>query len=124
MVGWALGLAFTGLAYGSIGDGAGDLLGDNPTAEQMLTAGAGDLVAGFQAVSLVMLALLTSGFAISSALRPRAEEDSGHAEAVLATATSRTRWLLGNVAVTVAGSVVVLAGGRARDGCRLRPGDR
>ena len=90
----------------------------------MLTAGAGDLVAGFQAVSLVMLALLTSGFAISSALRPRGEEDAGHAEAVLATATSRTRWLLGHVAVTVAGSVAGAGGGRARDGRRLRPGDR
>ena len=109
VLGWALGLAFTGLAYGSIGDGAGDLLGDNPAAEQMLTAGGGDLVAGFQAVSLVMLAMLTSGFAISSALRPRGEEDAGHAEAVLATATSRSRWLLGQVVVTVAGSALVLA---------------
>ena len=31
VLGWALGLAFTGLAYGSIGDDAGDLLGDNPS---------------------------------------------------------------------------------------------
>ena len=57
-------------------------------------------------VSLVMLAMLTSGFAISSALRPRGEEDAGHAEAVLATATSRSRWLLGQVVVTVAGSAL------------------
>ena len=108
VIGWALGLALTGLAYGSIGDSAGDLIGDNPAAEQMLTAGAGDIVAGFQAVSLVMLALLTAGFAVSSALRPRGEELAGRAEPVLATAAWRSRWLLGNVAVTVLGTVLVL----------------
>ncbi|WP_432478483.1 ABC transporter permease [Nocardioides sp. GXQ0305] len=108
VVGWALGLGFTGLAYGSIGDSAGDLIGDNEAAAEMMTAGGGDMVAGFQAVSMVMLALLTAGFAISSALRPRTEEESGRVEPVLATATSRTRWLLGNVVVTVAGSALVL----------------
>jgi len=109
VLGWALGLGFTGLAYGSIGDGAGDLIGDNQAAQQMMTAGAGDLVSGFQAVSMVTLALLTAGFAISSALRPRGEEDAGRVEPLLATATSRTRWLLGHVVVTVIGSVLVLA---------------
>ena len=108
VVGWALGLGLTGLAYGSIGDGAGDLIGDNAAAEQMLTAGGGDLVAGFQAVSMVMLAMLTSGFAISSALRPRAEEEAGRLEPLLATATSRTRWLAGHLVVTVVGAAVVL----------------
>ena len=108
VAGWAAGMLLAGLAYGSIGDGAGDLIGDNPAAEQMLTAGAGDLVAGFQAVSLVMLALLASGFAVSSAQRSRTEEESGRVEAVLATATSRSAWLWGDVAVTVVGSVLVL----------------
>ena len=108
VIGWALGLALTGLAYGSIGDSAGELIGDNEATQQMLTAGAGDLVAGFQAVSMVMLALLASAFAISSALRPRGEELSGRLEPVLATAASRSRWLLAHVAVTVLGSALVL----------------
>jgi ABC-2 type transport system permease protein len=55
-----------------------------------------------------MLALIASGFAISSALRPRGEEDAGRVEALLATALRRRDWLLGHVAVTVLGTVAVL----------------
>ncbi len=111
VMGWALGLALTGVAYGSIGDGAGDLIGDSSAATRVFTAGADDMVAGFQAVSLMMLALLASGFAVSSALRPRGEEDAGRVESLLATATSRSRWLLAHMSVTVIGTVVVLGAG-------------
>ena len=76
-----------------------------------MAAGGDDLVAGFHAVAMLMVALLASGFAVSSALRPRGEEEAGRGEPLLATATSRTRWLGGHVAVTVLGSVVVLGVG-------------
>ncbi len=111
VVGWSAGLALTGLSYGSIGDSAGDLMGDSEAARDLLSAGGSDLVAGFHAVSMLMLALLASGFALSSALRARGEEDAGRGEPVLATATSRRRWLGGHVAVTVLGSVLVLGAG-------------
>ena len=125
VVGWSLGLALTGLAYGSIGDSAGDLIGDNEAARDLMAAGGDDLVAGFQAVSMLMLAMLTSGFAVSSALRPRAEEEAGRGEPLLATATSRTRWLVGHIAVTVLGSVLVLgiAGAGLGVGYALVTGD-
>ena len=48
-------------------------------------------------------------FAISSALRPRSEEENGHLEALCATGLSRRRWLLGHVAMTVGGVLAVLA---------------
>jgi ABC-2 type transport system permease protein len=108
VLGWSIGLAFTGVAYGSIGDSAGDLIGDSDAARDLMSAGASDLVAGFHAVSMLMLAMLASGFAVSSALRPRGEEDAGRGEPLLATAASRTRWLGGHVAVTVLGTVLVL----------------
>jgi ABC-2 type transport system permease protein len=111
VIGWAIGLLATGLAYGSIGNDAGDLMGDSETARDLMVAGGGDLVDGFFAMALTMQALLTAGFAISSALRPRGEEEAGHAEVVLATAQSRTRWLLSQVGVTVIGTAVVLAAG-------------
>ena len=76
----------------------------------MLTAG-GDLVAGFLAMSMTMLAMLAAGFAISSSLRPRGEEDAGRAEILLATGESRSRWLLGQVGVTVVGTALVLGAG-------------
>ena len=69
----------------------------------------GDLVDGFYATSIVTLALISAGFAVSSALRPRGEEDGGRVEPLLATGLPRSHWLLGHVAVTVVGTVVVLA---------------
>ncbi|HEX6149685.1 polyketide antibiotic transporter [Nocardioides sp.] len=111
VIGWSLGLLAAGLAYGSIGNDAGDLMGDSDAAREVMVAAGGDLVDGFFAMAMTILALLASGFAISSALRPRGEEDAGHAEVVLATATSRTRWLLSQVCVTVVGSAVVVGAG-------------
>ncbi len=111
ILGWGAGSALVGLSYGSIGDSAGDLIGDNEAARELMAGGGSDLVAGFQAVSMLALALLASGFAVSSALRARGEEESGRGEPLLATGTSRTSWWGGQVAVTVLGSVLVLGVG-------------
>jgi len=72
-----------------------------------------------------MLALIGCGFAISSALRPRTEEDDGRLESMLATALPRGRWLLGHTLVTVGGTVAVLlgAGGGLALGYLLVTGD-
>jgi ABC-2 type transport system permease protein len=111
VIGWSLGLLVTGLSYGSIGNDAGDLMGDSEAARDLMIAAGGDLVDGFFAMAMTTLALLAAGFAISSALRPRGEEDAGHAEAVLATGESRTRWLVSQVGVTVVGTTIVLGAG-------------
>ena len=108
LLGWAAGVLLTGLSYGSMGDSVEELMGSNDLTKEMLAAGAGNLVDGFYAVAMVLLALMGTGFAVSSALRPRAEEDSGRVESLLATGLSRTRWLLGHVAVTVVGTLVVV----------------
>ena len=108
--GWSAGLFLTGVSYGSIGNSVEDLLGGNEFARDAMAAGAtGDLVDGFYATAMVMLALIASGFAISSALRPRGEEDAVRAESLLATGLSRQAWLAGHVVVTVGGTIVVLA---------------
>lgn len=108
VLGWAGGLLFTGLAYGSIGSDVGSVVGNSSTTREMFVR-SGDLVDGFYGVAMLMLALLTGGFAIASALRPRTEEDGGRLEALLATGLSRSRWLVGHVAVTVVGVLLVLA---------------
>ncbi len=110
VAGWSAGLLLTGVAYGSIGDSAGELLGDSGAAREVFVGG-GDLVAGFFATSGVVLALFAAGFAVSSALRLRGEEDDGRAEVLLATALRRRDWLGAHAAVTAAGSLVVLASG-------------
>lgn len=108
VIGWAAGMLLIGLSYGSIGDDVGALVGDSGVTRDMFLQGLDDLVDGFYATSMLMLALTASGFAISSALRPRGEEEAGRVEGLLATGLSRGDWLLGHVAVTVAGTVLVL----------------
>jgi ABC-2 type transport system permease protein len=107
--GWAVGLFLTGLSYGSIGDSVEDLVGDSDFAEAFGAGVTDNLVDGFYASAIVQLALLACGFAISSTLRPRAEEDAGHGEVLLATGLSRRAWLGAHVLVTVAGTTLVLA---------------
>jgi ABC-2 type transport system permease protein len=92
-----------------MGDGVGDLVGDSSVSKDMILQGSADVVDGFYATLSVMLALLAGGFAISSALRPHSEEEGGRLESLLATALPRSRWLGGHVAVTVVGTLSVLA---------------
>jgi ABC-2 type transport system permease protein len=109
VTGWAIGLLLGGLGFGALGDGVGDLVGDSSYSRDVLLHGTADVVDGFYATMIVMLALLAAGFSISSALRPRSEEDDGRVEPLLATGLTRSAWLGGHVAVTVAGTVLVLA---------------
>jgi ABC-2 type transport system permease protein len=111
VLGWTGGVALMGLAYGSIGDDVGTLIGDSTTSRDVFVQGGGSLVDGFYAVAIATVALIAAGFTVSSALRPRTEEDDGRVEALLATGLSRRRWLLAQVATTVLGSLLVLAGG-------------
>ena len=53
----------------------------------------------FLAYIFVFMAVISSGFAVASVLRLRSEEESGRAEAVLATPVSRTTWLAATTAV-------------------------
>jgi ABC-2 type transport system permease protein len=108
LLGWSLGLLLVGLSYGSLGTDVGDLLGDSGTTQDMFVRGGADLVEGFYATSIVMLALMSCGYAIAAALRPRHDEAAGVAEVLLATGLSRERWLFAQVVLTVAGSTLVV----------------
>jgi ABC-2 type transport system permease protein len=109
LVGWAVGLLLGGLAFGSMGDSVKDLVGDSSYSRDVILQGSSDVVDGFYATMIVMLALIAAGFSISSALRPHGEEDAGRLEPLLATGLPRSAWLLGHVAVTLLGTVLVLA---------------
>ncbi len=113
VAGWAIGVLFVGLAYGAIGNDVGALVGDSQASRDLFAQGGVDLLDGFYATSCLMLALIGCGFAISSALRPRTEEDDGRVESMLATALPRRRWLLGHTLVTVGGTLTVLVGAAA-----------
>jgi ABC-2 type transport system permease protein len=108
VVAWVAGMALSGIAYGSVVTDVGDLIGDNSSLDDLIAQGSGSLTETFLATTLLSMALIAGGFAISSTLRLRSEETAGHGEAVLATATSRPRWSSSHLLIALAGSVLLL----------------
>jgi ABC-2 type transport system permease protein len=108
LLGWAAALALTGVAYGSVGKDVGDLIGDNQAFEDIIAQAGGSLTDSFFNTSLLMMALITGGFAVSSVLRLRSEETGGRAEVLLATAVSRARWAASHLTVAIAGSALIM----------------
>jgi ABC-2 type transport system permease protein len=108
VLGWVLGVGLLGVAYGSLGDSIEQYIADNPEVAAYLPGGAADVVDSYLALTVAMGALLAAAFGVAATLRARAEETSGRAEPVLATATSRHAWLAGNLGVALIGSALVL----------------
>jgi polyether ionophore transport system permease protein len=106
---WTLGLGLAGVSYGSVGQDIRDLIGNNNVFEDIIAQGGGSLTDAFFTTSLLMLALIAGGFAISSTLRLRSEEAGGRAEPLLATGLGRTRWVASYLAVALGGSVALTA---------------
>lgn len=114
LVGWAAGTALIGLVFGAMSEELQELVGSNPTFAAYFAATGGDLADSFLATGLLVVSLIGAAFAVASALRLRQEEVAGRAELLLTAGLGRTRWLVGGLVVTAAGTgVVVLAGGVA-----------
>ncbi|MFD4368015.1 ABC transporter permease [Rhodococcus sp. NPDC058521] len=112
IIGWAATALGLGAAFGAVGADAGRL---GESSEAMLDLiggfGGGDLVDSYFAMTAVLLAVVAAGGALGGALRSRAEEQTGRADILLATALSRPRWLTSHLAVAAATSVTVLVAG-------------
>lgn len=111
MTGWLVGAFVGGIGYGSIGDDVTSIVGDSQFSRDVFAVEGAGLVDSFYASAALLLAMVFAGFTISSALRPRAEEDAGRVEPLLATALLRRRWLLGHLSMTVLGTSAVLGAG-------------
>jgi ABC-2 type transport system permease protein len=112
LIAWAAGLFLTGVAYGSIVDQLDDLLGDNNAAKDLIAqAGGASITDSYLATTMLTVALIATGYAIQSALRLRAEENADRVEPLLATPTSRDRWVTSHVALSLVGGAVVVAAG-------------
>lgn len=110
LTGWAIGLFLVGAVYGSIADDVDELVADNPDfADFLADLHGASLTDSFFATSTTMLALLAAGFAISSVLTSRTEENAGRAEPVLAGPVGRERWAGSHVAIAVGGTVLIVA---------------
>jgi ABC-2 type transport system permease protein len=112
LIAWAVGLFLTGVAYGSIIDQLDELVGDNETAKDFIAqAGGPSIRDSYLATTMLTVALIATGYAIQSALRLRTEENAGRVEPLLATPTSRDRWVTSHVAMAFVGGALVMAAG-------------
>jgi ABC-2 type transport system permease protein len=107
-----LGVGVLGLVYGSVADSIEEFVEDNEAMNDFLTsAGVGSVTDAFLGTTLLILALIGSGYAVQSALRLRSEETSLRAEPVLVAGVSRRAWTSSHLALALAGSVIVVAAG-------------
>lgn len=96
---WTIAMAVWGTIFGLVAPGIGDLLGSS-VAHDIIEKLGGELIGAV----LKFVALIVSCFAIQVVSHTAGDEASGRAEAVLATATSRTRWIAATLAVALLGS--------------------
>jgi ABC-2 type transport system permease protein len=110
LVAWMAGFALLGLLFGGVAEGVGDLMHDDPAVQEMFArlGGSAGLIDSFFAGVMTIIGLIASAYAVQATLRLRAEETSGRAEPVLATATSRLRWAASHLAFGLLGPALAL----------------
>jgi ABC-2 type transport system permease protein len=110
LIGWGAALVIAAAVYGGITGPIVDAFEDLP--ETMIDVMGGDpsrLLDGYVSTMALSFAIVLAVFVILGLQAARGEETKGRAEPVLATATSRSAWLGGHVAVVAAGVAVLLA---------------
>ncbi|MBX6749481.1 MAG: ABC transporter permease [Micromonosporaceae bacterium] len=108
IVGWLIGLFLLSLTFGSLSSEIEQFFEENPAAVALLSGGAEDVVNGYLGFTTVLLSVFAGVYGVSAMLRARSEETGGRAEPVLATRTSRWRWLGSHVAVVGVGTAALL----------------
>ncbi len=103
--GWAVALFLSGLAFGSMTKSLHEAAETNELIAKMLVAQGND---GIYTTMTQFLAAAASAYVATAVLRVHSDEQSGLAEAVLAGAVSRWRWLFSAVAAAVLGSIVLM----------------
>ncbi|GAA1978552.1 ABC transporter [Isoptericola halotolerans] len=99
----------TGTLLPQIGTMIGDVIADNPVAQQIFGADPSQLSVSFVGVMILYAALCCAGYAIVMSQRPKEEESSGRGEVVFSHPVSRTRWLGAQAVVAGLGTAVLLA---------------
>ena len=108
---WVASFAIVGVALGSLANDIGSVIGDSRAVRDALAkiGGQHGLADAYLATSMSAFGLIAAVYAVQAILRLRAEETGGHAEALLATGVSRTRWTLSHAAIAAAGTLAILA---------------
>jgi ABC-2 type transport system permease protein len=111
IIGWSLTIVLCALLFGSVVQAMTDLLADAGSTATAMIGGTG--VKALLSLLVMMIALLTTVFALQSAISLRADEASGIVEPQLAGALSRTRWALQRLLIPAVGTAVLLLVGGA-----------
>jgi ABC-2 type transport system permease protein len=109
VIGWAVGMLVSGYFLGLVADQAEELASNEAVAEMLAMAGQGSITDIYLGTTMLMMAIIATGFTVGSMLRPRGEERTERAQPVLATPVSRSRWLLDHAAVAAGGTVLIMA---------------
>lgn len=108
LAGWAVGYALLGFICGNIASNVGPLLDSKQAREFIQKLGGTQVLSdAFLAAEFSIIAVVTAAYGISAAMRLHSEEESGHAEMVLATAVSRTSWLASHVVIALLGTALL-----------------
>lgn len=110
LIGWAVGLTALGLLYGAVIPTIPDLVASNPDIARAIGASADAeqaLVDAFLRYIFLFMAVISTGFAVTSVLRLHTEEESGRAEVVLATPVRRTSWVGATLLVAGLGALAL-----------------
>jgi ABC-2 type transport system permease protein len=106
---WTVGMVLFGLIFGSMSEQIRE--GDFDAADWAPRTGGTDVVLDAFLTSMVQIGgMFVAVYAVQVLLRMRVDETGGTLEPLLATAVSRTGWLMGHLANAVAGSVLLLLG--------------
>lgn len=113
LLAWTVSLVATGAVIGALGNSMLSMIEDNPAlADYLVLVEGGSVIDAYQATFALIMCLVVGGYAVWSALHLRPEEDEGRLELLLAGPLRRTHALVGHLAVTAAGTLVlVLASG-------------
>jgi ABC-2 type transport system permease protein len=108
---WTVCLGLVGLLMGGVAKNVTEMMQDNKAVADVLSrmGGGGAPADAYLAGTMTLFGLAAAGYAVQATLKLRAEEASGRAEPVLATATGRIGWALGHLAFAVLGPAFVLA---------------
>jgi ABC-2 type transport system permease protein len=111
IVGWTVTVVLTALLFGSVVEAMSNMLKDAGSAPTAMIGGTG--VEALLSMLVMIIAMVTTAFALQSAVSLRADEASGIVEPQLAGALSRSRWALQRLLIPAVGTAVLLLVGGA-----------
>lgn len=113
LAGWAFGFLVVCGASGAAAKGIGGLLDTSRQLRQVFEklGGQAGITNAYLAAVMSLAGLAAGAYATSAVLRLRSEETELRADPLIAAPVGRIRWAAGHLAVTVAGTAVVLAAG-------------